>query len=184
MLRTATLAHTALVLLPSLLVALVACLGVPERACAQTAPATDREVLLARTDAELSSAPVVIDPAAVAFELEVLDAQRDTVDIGGTTALQWTSAVLMIVGGVTMAVLGLGAAFIAGGGNSRDAGVLAGIGGVTLACTLVLGGLGLGLAELDGNLHHRRAIDGRIRTLRRARRAAGYALDGAGTPAF
>jgi hypothetical protein len=158
-------------------VVLLTCLGFSARASAQAASAPDREALLARTDAELSSEPVVVDPAAIAFELEVLDAQRDTVDIGGTTALQWTSAVLMILGAVTMAVLGLGAAFVAAGGNSDDAGRLVAAGGITLACTLALGGIGLGLAELDGNLHHRRAIDGRIRTLRRARRAAGYALD-------
>lgn len=155
---------------------LVATSGLPESACAQAPSTADRAQLLARSDATLAEAPLVVDPASIAFELEVLQAQRDAVDIGGTTALQWTSAVLMILGAVSMAVLGLGAAFVGLAGNSHDAGVLAGVGGITLLCTLVLGGLGLGLAELDGNLHHRRTIDGRIRRLRRAQR--GLALDG------
>ncbi len=141
-------------------------------------PQADRDGMLARTDVELSQAPVPIDPASIAFELEVLDAQRNAVDIGGITALQWTSAVVIILGVVTMAVMGLGAAFVSAAGNPDAGGTWAAVGGSVLLGTVVLGTLGLGLAELDGNLHHRRAIDGRIRTLRRARRDAGLALEG------
>ncbi len=156
--------------------------SLPTRASAQllvaVEPHTDREGLLARSDVELSQAPIPLDAATVAFELEVLDAQRNAVDIGGITALQWTSAVVIILGVVTMAVMGLGAAFVSATSNPEAGGTFAAVGGSVLLGTVVLGTLGLGLAELDGNLHHRRAIDGRIRALRRARRAAGLALEG------
>ncbi len=128
----------------------------------------ERERLLARTASELESDPIPTDITLLSLELGLVEEQRNGIDIGGITALQWIGAVVMIGGGV-VTVLGVlvgGLVAIFGG----DAVLM--VYGAAIGLPLVaLGGLFLGLAELDGNLHRRRELDSRIRRLRDAQRS-------------
>jgi hypothetical protein len=127
----------------------------------------ERARLLARSGDELQSEPIPQEPY-LSLELELVTDQRQHIDIGGITALQWISAIVMIAGGVTAAIGGLIALVIVA--SSGDAaGVLGALGGGGLG-GVALGGTVLALCELDGNLHRRRELDGRIRVLRSAQR--------------
>lgn len=128
----------------------------------------ERERLLARTGAELESDPIPADITLLSLELALVEEQRNAIDIGGITALQWIGAVVMIGGGV-VTVLGVlvGGLIALFGGDAALMAYGAAIGLPLMA----LGGLFLGLAELDGNLHRRRELDARIRRLRDAQRS-------------
>ena len=121
--------------------------------------------LRARTADESASDPVPTDPLAIALELALVRDQRNAIDIAGITALQWTGAVIMISGAIA-AVLGETYGTLLYAGGYGEAFLAETLGGGWAG--LVLGSLILGLCELDGNLHRRRAVDGRIRRLRRA----------------
>ncbi len=134
---------------------------------AQGYPPAERERLLARTGEELSSWPIPNNPMAIELEIDLLEEQIDTIDIGGITALQWIGAIFMIGGAVPIVIGALGALVIElfGGGDALEwFGIWAGI-GLGIAAP---GALMLGLAELDGNLQRRRELARRRSALRRA----------------
>ncbi|MBX7194817.1 MAG: hypothetical protein K1X94_22370 [Sandaracinaceae bacterium] len=130
----------------------------------------DAGSIAARTNAELDDAPLDLEPGHVLLEIAALEAARESISIGGITALQWTSIAVMIAGGVTFAVYGLLAGVAALADNDRGASEAITIGAVVASVAIPLGVLGLCLAELDEGLHRRRALDGRITRLRRASR--------------
>lgn len=154
-----------------LLIWSMASLGTASTASAD-APTTidDRGDVATWSQADLDERPLDLDPAHVAWELEALSMAREQISIGGITALQWISATAIIAGAVTFALLGLFAGIASAAGNTNDATTLLTLGASIGPPLAGLGILGLCLAELDGGLHHRRAIDGRIRRLRRATR--------------
>jgi hypothetical protein len=132
---------------------------------AQTLSPEERARLEARTAEELESEPISLDPRIAALELELVIEQRNAIGVGAINALQWFGALIMIAGGVTALVGALIGAFVS---IENDAsGVFGGFCGGGLG-GVALGAMLLGFAEIDGNLHRRRELDGRIRRLRRS----------------
>ena len=125
----------------------------------------ERERLLARTGDELASEPIPADITARSLELAVVQEQREAIDLRGINALQWVGGCVMIVGGggtVFSFLIGGLIALLGGPSAVLVYGTLIGLSAVAL------GGIVLGLAELDGNLHRRRELDSRARRLRGA----------------
>jgi hypothetical protein len=140
---------------------------------AQMAPGytpEERARLEARTGEELRAWPLPPDLMQLEMELQLVTDQRNSIDIGGITALQWIGASFMIIGGAAAAIILLGgvlvAAFSSGGLDGGFWGAVGGSAGagVVIGLPMVL------LAELDGNLHRRRELDYRIDVLRRLQR--------------
>lgn len=134
-------------------------------------PPEEQARLLARSNEQLRAEPLPADAMTAAAELELIIAQRNDIDIAGITALQWIGAIFMIAGGAFAVLGGAFGGLIALLGSPDDGAALAGIAlGAGGGAALVLGLPMVLLAELDGNLHRRRAIDSRIDAIRLAQR--------------